>query len=91
MTGDAWWAIVPALGALGIGGWWIAHRRTRPNEPRFEGGWILLIAGFHGFLVLPIWRGIRRDDVAGFPEAFFLGGFASAAALLFYILLIIRR
>lgn len=90
-TGSPWWAIIPGIAALSLGSWRISHRRERANEPRFPALTLLFSASFPTFLIIPIWWGIRHDHTAEFPEAFLLGGLASAVALVIYLVLLIRR
>ena len=90
LSGSPWWAIIPGVAALIVVDRWFAERKRRTNEPRF-GAVQFVFALFGVWLTLPIYRGIRFDDTAPFPEALILGGLAPAAWLVFYLWLLIRR
>lgn len=89
LSGLAWWAIVPALGALVTSHMWISKRLSRPNEPRLKGTFIS--AAFTVWILIPVWRGIMHGETIPFPEAFVFAGLAPAAWLIFYTVLLIRR
>lgn len=89
LSGLAWWAIPPALGAIVTANVWLSKRLSQPNEPRIRA--TLISAVFAAWLMLPVWRGLVYGETAPFPEALFLGGLAPAAWLVFYVVLLIRR
>lgn len=90
LAGAPWWAVLPALGALSISVFWLAGRRAQANEPRFTAMMVPTTA-FNTLLILPIWRGITRGDIAPFPESLILAGLAPVVWLVFYVILLIRR
>lgn len=89
LSGHAWWATAPALGAALASHHWVSRRLNQANEPRLRASAVTTI--FTVWLLLPIWRGIVHDETIPFPEALIFAGLAPAAWLMFYIVLLIRR
>ncbi|WP_313823470.1 hypothetical protein [Citricoccus sp.] len=90
LEGHPWWAVLPGIGALAAVYSWLARRWHRVNEPRL-GASTIMSTVFTVWLLIPLWRGITRGETAPFPESLVLGGFASAAWLVYYVVLLIRR
>lgn len=86
----SWWAVLPGLIALVAAFYWLTQRWARVNEPRLGASTVVSIL-FTVWLSIPIWRGITRGETATFPESWVLGGFAPAAWLVYYLVLLIRR
>lgn len=89
MSGNPWWAVIPGLGAAFTSHHWVSRRLGQANEPRLRASTVTTV--FTVWLLIPIWRGIRHEEIIPFPEAWLLAGLAPAAWLVFYIVLLIRR
>ena len=89
MSGQAWWAVAPALGAILTAHHWVNRRLSRPNEPRLKASTATTI--FAAWLLLPIWRGITQGETLPLSEAFFFAGLAPIAWLVFCTALLVRR
>lgn len=89
LSGHPWWAILPAVCALITSHVWMGKRLNRANEPRLKATTVTVT--FTVWLLIPVWRGIMRGETIPFPESLIFAGFAPAAWLVFYIVLLIRR
>ncbi|MGO3846263.1 hypothetical protein [Agrococcus casei] len=90
VSGQAWWAIIPGIGALMVAHHWVSMRQGRVNEPRMRAAfWVNVV--FTVWLTIPIWRGIVHGETIPFPAAFLFASLAPAVWLIFYAVLLRRR